>query len=90
MLSDDKINHLSHVILNELKKKGTIIQKAEDALIRKEIKRAIRDQLKIGDEIDSLVRKKLKSYSRKIIEGSSEWEVLYNKFCKEEEVKKGI
>ncbi len=89
MLSDDKITHLSHVILRGLKEKNIIILKTDDAEIRKEIKRATVKQLKIGEDIDLKVKQKLRSFSRKIIEGSSEWEVLYEKFYKEEETRRG-
>jgi hypothetical protein len=39
--------------------------------------------------IDESVRRKLQSYSKKIHEGSSEWEILYQKFFEEEAAKKG-
>ena len=42
----------------------------------------------MDDEIDAIVRKKLESYSRKIVEKSPEWDVLYQKFFKEELKKK--
>jgi hypothetical protein len=45
--------------------------------------------VKIADDIDEMVRKKLQSYSKKIYEGSSEWEIMYNKFFDEEASKKG-
>jgi hypothetical protein len=61
----------------------------EEASIRREIKRTIVGELKIGEEIDQMVRKKLQSFSKKLIEGSSEWEVLYRKYYREEEIKKG-
>lgn len=90
MLSDEKISHLSHVLLKGLKEKNLITLLEDDGKIRAEIKRTILSELKIGEEIDSIVRKKLKSYSKKkIIEGSPEWDVLYKKFFREEEVKRG-
>ena len=36
------------------------------------------------EEVDRKVRSKLASYSRGIIEGSAEWEVLYRKTFEEE------
>ena len=89
MLSDDKISHLSHVLLKGFTERQLIEKVEEDGKIRAEIKRTLISELKVGEEIDSVVRKKLKSFSRKIIEGSPEWEVLYKKFFKEEEVKRG-
>ncbi|NCO67315.1 MAG: DUF507 domain-containing protein [Nitrospirae bacterium CG_4_10_14_0_8_um_filter_41_23] len=89
MLTDDKILHLSHVILKGLIGKKLIEVIEEEGKVRAEIKRAVISELKIGEEIDSVVRRKLQSFSRKIVEGSSEWEILYKKFFREEEVKRG-
>jgi hypothetical protein len=89
MLSDDKITHLSHILLKGLKEKKLIEVTEEESKIRAEIKRSIISELKIGEEIDSAVRRKLQSFSKKIVEGSPEWEILYKKFYKEEEIKRG-
>ncbi|HYQ48028.1 MAG TPA: DUF507 family protein [Thermodesulfovibrionales bacterium] len=90
MLSDDKVSHLSHILLNKLYDLDLIdMDEDEEASIRREIKRTIVGELKIGEEIDQVVRKKLLSLSKKLIEGSSEWEVLYRKYYREEEIKKG-
>jgi hypothetical protein len=89
MLSDDKIVHLSHVLLKGLTEKKLVELIEEEGKVRTEIKRAIISELKIGEEIDSVVRRKLRSFSRKIVEGSPEWEILYKKFFREEEVKRG-
>ena len=89
MLSSDKISHLSHVLLRGLRERSLLEPLEEEGKIRSEIKRTIIAELKIGEEIDTTVRKKLQSFSRKILEGSPEWEVLYKKFYKEEEVKRG-
>ncbi|MGB9715192.1 MAG: DUF507 family protein [Thermodesulfovibrionales bacterium] len=89
MLSEDKISHLSHVVFKGLTEKKLIEPIEEESKVRAEIKRVIIAELKIGEEIDAIVRKKLLSFSRKIAEGSPEWEVLYKKFFKEEEIKRG-
>jgi hypothetical protein len=89
MLSDDKISHLSHVLLKGLKEKRLIESSGDEGKIRAEIKRTILSELKVGEEIDAAVRRKLQSFSRKIVEGSPEWEKLYRKFFREEEVKRG-
>ncbi len=89
MLSEDKISHLSHVLLKGLMQQGLVELVEDEAAIRREIKRVIVSELKIGEEIDQIVRKKLQSFSKKLIEGSPEWEVLYKKFFREEEIKKG-
>lgn len=89
MLSDDKISHLSHVLLRELIAQGLVEPVEDEAAVRREIKRTVVFELKLGEEIDQIVRKKLQSLSKKLIEGSPEWEVLYKKYFREEEIKKG-
>lgn len=89
MLSDDKITHMTHVLLKGLMDKGLITLKEDDGLLRREIKRTIINELKIGEDIDEAVRRKLQSFSKKLVDGSPEWEVLYRKFYEEEEVKRG-
>lgn len=88
-LSDDKITHLSHVLFKEMKNRDIIEVTDDEGKIRREIRRIITEELKVGEEIEEVVRRKLQSYSRKIIEGSPEWEVLYSKLYAEEEVKRG-
>ena len=88
-LSDDKISHLSHVVLKGLIEKKAIIPAEEEGAIRREMKRIIVKELKVAEDIDNKVTNKLNSYSKKIHEGTSEWDVLYQKFYEEESAKKG-
>jgi hypothetical protein len=89
MLSEDKVSHLSHVLLKNLLGQKLLELNEDEGAIRREIKRTIVSELKIGEEIDEVVRKKLQSFSKKVIEGSPEWEVMYRKFFREEEIKRG-
>ncbi len=77
------------MLLSELNKRNLVELVEAEGMIRREIKRTIIKELKVGEEIDNIIRKKLQSFSRKIIEGSPEWEVLYKKFFREEEIKRG-
>ncbi|MBM4135211.1 MAG: DUF507 family protein [Nitrospira sp.] len=90
MLSEDKISHMCHMILKGLLEKNLVKPIEEDGKIRREIRRTLISELKIGEEIDSNVKKKIQSFSKKVTEGSPEWEVLYKKFFKEEEIKRGL
>jgi len=88
MLSEDKVSHLSHVILSAVKRSPLVQVKSEDGRILKEIKRVLASELAQEQEIDRKVRTKLGSYSRGIVEGSPEWDVLYRKTFEEELRKK--
>lgn len=89
MLSDDKITHTTHALLKGLIEKNLITLKADDSDVRREIKRTILNDMKIGEDIDIAVRRKLQSFSKKLVEGSPEWDILYRKFFEEEEVRRG-
>jgi hypothetical protein len=84
MLSEDKVSHLSHVILKAVKSSPLVQVKSDDGRILKEIKRVLAGELAHEEDIDRKVRAKLGSYSRGIVEGSPEWDVLYRKTFEEE------
>jgi hypothetical protein len=88
VLSDDKISHLSHVILGALKKSSSARLRGEETQVLREIKRVLAAELREEENIDKTVRGRLASYSRPIAEGSQEWDVLYRKTYEEELRKK--
>ncbi len=84
MLSEDKISHLSHIILQAVKNSPLVKVQADEGRVLKEIKRVLAFELAQEEEIDRKVKAKLASYSRGIVEGSAEWDVLYRKAFEEE------
>jgi hypothetical protein len=84
MLSEDKISHLSHVIANEVKRHAGVKVMGDEGQVLKAVKRVLADELAQEGEIDRKVRAKLATYSRGIVEGSTEWDVLYRKTFEEE------
>ena len=83
-LSDEKASHLSHLILNHFKDPAHARLKVEEVAVLREIKRCLAAELKVDEETDVLVRRRLASYSRPLAEGSPEWETLYRKTFEEE------
>jgi hypothetical protein len=84
LLSEDKASHLSHVILEALKKSTLAKLTGDEGKALREIKRVLAEGLAQEGEIDRIVRSRLASYSRPIVEGSAEWETLYRKAAEEE------
>ena len=84
LLSDEKVTHLSHLILDFLKKPENARLKADEAMVLREIKRLFGTELKAEQDMDVIVRRRLGSYSRPLVEGSAEWETLYHKTFEEE------
>jgi hypothetical protein len=88
-LSRPKINQLSQLIVRDLQKAGIVrLLKAENE-VRLQVVKSLSDGIKIEEVIDTEVRRKLASYTRKIVEGSREWDVMYQKFY-EQELKKRL
>ena len=83
-LSRDKIVHLSHLILNLLNTDDGVEFFAEPQEIRQDVFKLISDEMKADEAIDALVRRKIETQKRPIVEGSEEWEVLYRKYYEEE------
>ena len=77
-MSRERIFHLTDLIVKELEATPAIhVKNAED--LRPEVIRALTEESKLEESIDSEVRKILASYSRPLPEGSREWEILYQK-----------
>ena len=77
-MSRERIFYLTDLIVKELGGCPAIHVKNPDEL-RTEVMRALTEESKLEDTVDSEVRKILGSYSRAMPEGSREWEVLYQK-----------
>lgn len=90
VLSDDRISHLSHLIQQSLEKDPSVERKGDREAILRQIKRVLISELKLDEQIDGVVRQRLSSYSRKIVEGSPEWDILYQKTFNEEMKKRRV
>ena len=83
-LSREKILRLSHVVLDYLNEDDGVEYYADPQEIRQQIVKMISDEMRTDEAIDALVRRKIESQKRTIVEGSDEWEVLYRKYYEEE------
>jgi hypothetical protein len=83
-LSREKVIRLSHLIFNELNQDEEVEFYADPQEIRQEIFKIISDEMRADEAIDAIVRRKIESQKRVIVEGSDEWDVLYRKYYEEE------
>jgi len=83
-LSREKVLHISHLILAHIEKDDGVEYFDDPQEIRQTVVKIIMDEMKNDELIDGLVRKKLESQKRVIVEGSDEWDVLYRKYYEEE------
>ena len=86
-LSREKILRLSHLILEYLESDDGVEYYDEPQAIRQDIVKLISDEMKADEAIDALVRRKIETQKRAIVEGSDEWEVLYRKYYEDEVAK---
>jgi hypothetical protein len=77
-MSRERIFHLTDLIMKELEASPAVQVKNHEDL-RPEIMRALTEESKLEETVDTEVRKILGTYSRTLPEGGREWEVLYQK-----------
>jgi len=80
-LSEQRISHLSHLVLDGLWQADLVDYRDEVEALRT-LKEALTRLLSVDDQVDSLVRDKL--LRQKKIAGSREWQILYDKYFREE------
>ena len=83
-LSREKVLRLSHLILGHLDQDDGVEYFADPQQVRGDIVKIISDEMKNDEAIDALVRRKIETQKRTILEGSDEWEVLYRKYYEDE------
>jgi hypothetical protein len=83
-LSREKVLHMSHLILGHLDRDDGVEYWDDPQEIRQTIVKIIMDEMRNDEAIDALVRRKLESQKKGIVEGSDEWDVLYRKYYEEE------
>ena len=83
-LSREKLIHLSHLIVAGLETAPGIKLLQDRNDVRLVILDVLHDAMKLEDDIDAAVRKKIMTQKKEIPEGSREWDVLYRKYYEEE------
>jgi hypothetical protein len=87
--SEGRLSALAHIVLTALKKGDEVADLRADRLVLTEIKAALTDFFNVDDALDMKVRRKIASLSRRVPEGSGEWDVLYRQYLEEEKRKLG-
>ncbi len=77
-MSRERVFHLADEITKQLGATPAVAFKAPDD-VRIEIIRALSEETRLEETVDTEVRRILGSYSRPLPEGSREWEILYQK-----------
>lgn len=88
-LTDERMNHLSHLVLDSLQK-GGMAQVADETVALNGIKKALRDFVSLLAALDAQIRQKIASLKRDVPDGSREWDLLYHQYFGQELAKKGL
>lgn len=88
MISEEKMIHVVHLMLDGLEKQGLVSYSNKDETVREAKKIALLfiGQMNMGAE---LARQRILSQKKPPPEGSPQWETLYAKYYEEELKKKG-
>jgi hypothetical protein len=87
LISEDRVSHLAHKILDKLWR-DDLADFSDETRALAAIKGSITAFFAVAEEIDQAVRSKLASYAQAKVPGSREWEILYQKFYREEMTKR--
>ncbi len=89
-LSREKINHLTNLVVKDIEECDDVDFLVEPQELRMNVLRAISNELIIDDDIEEEVRRILSTYSSRLVEGSRDWEILFNKHYEQEAKRRGI
>jgi len=89
-LSRDKVNRISHRILDTLVADAGVEFIEDRDAIRTEVIQVIQEILRQEELVDAEVRRKISSQKKTIVEGSEEWDILYRRYYAEELKRSGI
>jgi hypothetical protein len=82
-LTEGRISHLSHIVRRALLREG-LAEFPDDAAAHREGKAVLAAYARAEEEADALAREKISRLSRRVPEGSREWDILYRKYLEEE------
>ena len=87
---EDRFNHLAHKILDKLYEEDLIRYNVPENKVKNIIFNAIVGYIKTFEEIEDIVLERISHYKRKLIPGSEEFELVFQKMYEEELKKRGM
>lgn len=88
IISEDRQVYLAHLITDAIWNADLVDYTDEDQAVRL-AKVAVAEFVKEDQQIDETARQKVASLKRGVVEGSSEWDILYKKYYEEERSRRG-
>ena len=89
-LSRDKVNDISHKLVNGFKKSRDFRVKRDPNDVRLQLVKTITEILMIEEKVEKAARAKIRTQKKEIAEGTEEWDLLHRRYYSEELKKFGI
>jgi len=87
---EDRFSNIAHKIMDFLYEEDFIHFEVSDNQVKNIIANSINEYIKGYDEADSLAYEKIKNYKRKLIPGTEDYDIVFNRLYEEELVRKGL
>jgi hypothetical protein len=87
---EDRFSNIAHKIMDFLYEEDYIHFEVNDNQVKNIIANSINEFMKGYDEADSIAYEKIKSYKRKLIPGTEDYDIVFNRLYEEELIKKGL
>jgi hypothetical protein len=88
--NEDRFSDIAHKILDYLWEEDYVHFTVSDNQVKNLIFNAIETFLKGYEEADEVVFEKIKNYKRKLIPGTEEYDLVYQRLYEEELIRKGL
>ncbi|MCX8075644.1 MAG: DUF507 family protein [Aquificaceae bacterium] len=86
----ERMNQVAHKIKDMIMSDSTVEIYEEPGMIRNRIRNILMDAVKEEEEIDKEVRERIRSYSKRIVEGTPEWNHLYRRIYDDALKRRGL
>lgn len=86
----ERLNQIVNRIMDLIMTDETVDIYEDPPVIRGKIRKIVMEALRIEEEIEKEVRRRIKKYSRDILEGSPEWNILWRRIYEDELKKRGL
>ncbi len=87
---DERYSDISHKILDELYEEDLIFYDVTENRVKNIIYNAITSFIADASEIEDAIMDKIRTYKKRYIPGTDEFDILYEKLYKEEMMKRGM
>ncbi len=87
---EDRFSDISHQVMDYLYEEDFIHFEVSDNQVKNVIFNAVDEFMKGFDEADTLAYEKIKTYKRKLIPGTEDYDIIFNRLYEEELIRKGL